>query len=105
MSEMVLQSYVSIFQSHNLKSKVRIMFSRCNQFLILMRDSPDSTVQTAAKALILSACISLWEHSTSNHMSRKPMPSRVMYINSDIIDNHRTPVRRGRNYQKHCRLL
>lgn len=53
---------------------------------------PDRTMQMAAKALILRACISLWEHRTSTHMSRNPIPNRLMYMNSAIIDNHRTPA-------------
>ena len=52
---------------------------------------PDSTVQMAANALILRACISLWEHIMSIHIRRKPIPSRPMYVNSDITDNHNTP--------------
>lgn len=53
----------------------------------------------AAKALILRAFISFLaqRHSTSTHISRKPMARRPMYINSLMTDNHSTPGR-GRRF-------
>lgn len=48
----------------------------------------------AAKALILSAYISLFRHRSSNstHIIKKPIASRLMYANSDITESHRTPT-------------
>lgn len=60
-----------------------------------MNEIPDSTVHNAANALILSACISLWEQRSSNHISRKPIPNKLMYMNSDVMDSQSTPLTRS----------
>lgn len=55
--------------------------------------SPERTVQMAAKALILSAYISLFKQSNSNsiHIIRNPIASRVIYMNSENKASQRTP--------------
>lgn len=60
---------------------------------------PDNTVMMAANALIFKPSMKLLEVNNSKHISKKPRLSSIMYKNSDITDNQRTPVTyRERNF-------
>lgn len=60
--------------------------------------SPERTVHIAAKALILRAFSSLLAQRQidSTHISRKPIASSPMYMNSLMTESQSTPGRRER---------